>query len=293
MNDLLLSIIIVNWNTKDYLKGCLRSVFDSIDRLNFEIIVVDNGSRDDSVEMIKKDFQQVVLIENKNNIGFAKANNQGYEIARGEIIALLNPDTIVYPKVFDRVVEYLTNNPFAGAVSCKLLNPDGSFQRNFRRFPDFYIAFLWYPVTMRIFDRYIRNRRIEEYYFYSDKDFNKIEKVEQPDGSFIVLRRDVIKRVGLFDEHFPIFFNDVDLCKRIWDAGYEIHALPDIYITHYKGSAVKTLPKIYFYWLTNYSLYKYIKKHFGKGSGFFFITTILADFSFYLILILIFKLLKR
>jgi GT2 family glycosyltransferase len=287
MRNLQLSIIIVNWNTSDYLKDCLSSIYSAIsNELSSEAIVVDNNSADDSVKMIKEFFPQVRLIENRDNFGFAKANNQGYEIAKGDIIALLNPDTIVYQGVFERIVDYLMKNPSVGAASCRLLNPDNSLQQNFRRLPDLYISFLWYPITMRIIDRYLRNREIGNYYFYSDKDFNKIERVEQPDGSFIAFRRDVIERIGLFDENFPIFFNDVDLCKRIWDAGYEIHALPDIHITHYQGSTVKTLPRVYAYWLTYSGLYRYIEKYFGKKWGLLLIIEIILDFPFYLFIML-------
>lgn len=143
MRDLQLSIIIVNWNTKDYLKDCLSSIFKSITELNFEVIVVDNNSADESVEMVKEKFPQVRLIENKENLGFAKANNQGYEISKGRIIALLNPDTIIYKGVFEQIVDYLMKNLQVGAATCRLLNPDNSFQRNFRRLPDFHIAFMW------------------------------------------------------------------------------------------------------------------------------------------------------
>lgn len=288
MRDLQLSIIIVNWNTKDYLKDCLSSIFKSITELNFEVIVVDNNSADESVEMVKEKFPQVRLIENKENLGFAKANNQGYEISKGRIIALLNPDTIIYKGVFEQIVDYLMKNLQVGAATCRLLNPDNSFQRNFRRLPDFHIAFMWYPVTMRIIDRYLRNCKIENYYFYND--INKIEKIEQPDGSFIALRRDVVEKIGLFDENFPIFFNDVDLCKRIWEGGYEIHALPDIHITHYQGSTVKTLPRVYAYWLTYSGLYKYIKKHFKRKWQFLFIIIIFFDFPVYYFLVLLKKL---
>src|SRR4030066_856653 len=131
-----LSILIVNWNTKVFLDGCLQSIYSSVKDISFEVIVVDNNSGDGSAEMVRKTFPETRLIENKENAGFARGNNQADAVSKGKVIGLLNPDTIVYPGTFEKMVDYLNTHEGVGAVSCKFLNPDGSLQRQyFRRFP--------------------------------------------------------------------------------------------------------------------------------------------------------------
>lgn len=259
-----LSIIIVNWNTKNYLSDCLVSIYENIKGVSFEVIVIDNNSSDGSSEMVKDKFPHVKLIASNVNTGFAKGNNIGYRISDGEYIAYLNPDTIIYPYTFETAVSYLRTHPKVGAVSCKFLNPDGSFQREFyRRFPNFSTVFFCFTLFGVFIDKTFLKRKYANNYFYQDKNFDKIEKIDQPGATFMVIPRSVLEKIGGFDEKFPIFFNDVDLCKRVWGAGLEIHLLNDVEITHYGGRGIRQL-----FWssATQYFMvgcYRYFRKHHG------------------------------
>ncbi len=259
-----LSILIVNWNTKDLLRNCLHSIYGSVKMISFEVIVVDNHSEDGSAEMVKSNFPETTLIENRENAGFARGNNQAYAISRGRIIGLLNPDTIVYPGTFERMIDYLDAHHNVGAVSCKFLNPDGSLQREFfRRFPTIRTIFFRYTVLGQRLDQRFFHGKALDAFFYRDKMFSISEAIEQPGAACLVMRRSLLETIGLFDEQFPIFFNDVDLCKRIWGAGYEIHVLSDAHITHHGGASIRKMPKEDLSRSAVDGIYRYFKKHRG------------------------------
>lgn len=259
-----LSIIIVNWNTKYYLKDCLASIYENIKGVSYEVIVVDNNSSDGSVELVKKLFPHVKLIASNVNTGFAKGNNIGYRISDGEYVAYLNPDTIIYPCTFEKAISYLRTHPKVGAVSCKFLNPDGSFQREFyRRFPNLSTVFFYFTLFGVFIDKTFLKRKYANNYFYRDKNFDKIEIIDQPGAAFIIIPRQILEKIGVFDEDFPLFFNDVDLCKRVWGAGLEIHLLNDIAIIHHGGKGIGQL-----FWpsATKHFIlgcYHYFRKHHG------------------------------
>ncbi len=259
-----LSVLIVNWNTKDYLEDCLHSIYNSVKGIYFEVIVVDNHSGDGSAEMVRKNFPEARLIENQENAGFARGNNQAYAISKGKVIGLLNPDTVVYPGTFEKMVEYLNTHEGVGAVSCKFFSPDGSFQREYyRRFPTVSTIFFRYTYPGQFLNRRFYHGMALEYFFYRDKTFKHTEVVKQPGATFLVMRRPLIEKIGLFDEQFPILFNDVDLCKRIWDEGYEIHVLSDAHITHYGGANLSKLSQEQFSRIAFEGALNYIKKHHG------------------------------
>src|SRR3972149_5340490 len=159
-----LSILIVNWKTKAFLEECLQSIYSSVKNISFEVIVVDNNSSDGSAEMVRKSFPEARLIENKENAGFARGNNQAYAVSKGRVIGLLNPDTIVYPGTFEKMVDYLNTHDGVGAVSCKLLNPDGTLQRElYRRFPSVVTIFFRYTyIGQRINHRIFRDRASQD-----------------------------------------------------------------------------------------------------------------------------------
>ena len=259
-----LSILIVNWQTKAFLEDCLQSIYSSVKNISLEVIVVDNNSGDGSAEMVRKCFPETRLIENKENAGFARGNNQAYAVSKGRVIGLLNPDTIVYPGTFEKMVYYLNTHDGVGAVSCKFLNPDGTFQREFyRRFPSVSTIFFRYTyIGQRINQRIFHDKALDTY-FYKDKTFTETETIAQPGATCLFMRRSLIDKSGLFDEQFPILFNDVDLCKRIWKEGYEIHVLADARITHYGGANIKQLPKDELAQIAHRGIYRYFKKHHG------------------------------
>jgi len=265
-----LSILIVNWNTRQLLQECLLSIYSSVKHVPFEVIVVDNDSRDGSVEMVKGNFPNTRLIENRENAGFARGNNQAYRISNGRIVGLLNPDTIVYPDTFEKMVNYLDAHQGVGAVSCKFLNPDGSMQREFfRRFPTIKSIFFRYTsLGQRLNQRFFRGKALDAF-FYKEKAFSVTETIEQPGAACLVMRRSLIEKIGLFDEQFPIFFNDVDLCKRIWDEGYEIHVLSDTHITHYGGGSLRKISREVRSTLAADGIFRYFKKHHGTLAALF------------------------
>lgn len=259
-----LSIIIVNWNTKEYLRRCLNSIEHLRMNLSYEVIVVDNASGDGSASLVREDYPQVKLIANNSNQGFARGNNQGLRIAKGKFIVILNPDTVIQHGVFERMIAYLKEDPQVGAVGCKLLNADGSFQRGFyRRFPTLPIVFFCITKAGRFIDRWFLKRKHERNYFYRDRSFSAVEKIDQISGTFMFIPRAVIERIGLFDEALSIFFNDVDFCKRIWLGGYEIHALPDVTITHYGGSSISKIKWGIGYLYLYIGCYRYFRRHHG------------------------------
>src|SRR3989338_7796248 len=238
-NKIKLSIILVNWNCGQTIFDCLESLYTHIKDINFEIIVVDNNSTDGSREYIEKHFSQVVLIKNDFNNLFAGANNQGYQIARGEYIWILNSDTRLFENSFRIMMGHLSD-PKIGAVTCKLFNDDGSTQYYMhRRFPT------CIRMALSFIHRWFRpfNPSIVRNYLYLDNDFKENFYIEQSAGVCIVIKREVIEKVGgLFDEkNFPLFFNDVDLSYRLKIFGYFILCVCNTSIFHSKGQSTNKL----------------------------------------------------
>lgn len=226
-----LSIILVNWNTKELLKNCLRSIHRETKKVIFEVIVIDNASVDGSSNMVERAFPEVILIRNKENFGFARANNQGFARARGRYILVVNPDTEIVDNALFKMVQYLDLNKDVGALGAKFLYPDGSFQRYYNRFPTFFsIMARWFlPAKLSYRLKPVRS------YLMLDDNFNSILEVPQPAGACIMVRKDLFVRENFMDEQFPIFFGDVDLCRRIYKKGLKIVVLPDARIVHYRG----------------------------------------------------------
>ncbi len=240
MSDVTLSIAIVNWNTCELTKNCIESILENTKGTDYEIIVVDNGSVDGSIEVIENEFPQVRLIKNSHNLGFAEPNNQALEISRGKYFLALNSDTIVHVDALEKMVDFLDSHPEAGAVTCRLLNRDGSTQYNMhRRFPTFLGL-----VSGGIYKYYPRLKlKWAREFLMLDNKFDKIQTIEQAAGACIMIRKDIIEDIGgLFDaERFPLLFNDVDLCYRLYKNGFKIYLVPDAKITHLKGQSFKQI----------------------------------------------------
>lgn len=242
-----LSIIIVSYNCKEYLKNCLRSVLKEVLKLSHEVIVVDNASTDATVEMLKKEFPYIILINNSINVGFSKANNQAVRQSKGKYILLLNPDTIVLGGAIERVVDFMENTKDSGAVGCKILNPDGSIQLGcVRSFPTistklFEQFYLWKLFSKsKLFGKHLMT------YF----NYKEVIEVDMLSGSFMLLRAKTLNEVGLFDENSFLYCDDIDICYRIKKAGWKIFYIPYAEIIHYGGRStsqamVKTLYESY------------------------------------------------
>ncbi len=234
-----ISVCIVNWNTREYLDECLRSLQEIPDEATREVIVVDNYSDDASAEMVRERHPGVLLIANHHNAGFAAANNQALEIARGEFKLLLNPDIIVHPWALDRMLELLARRPEAGAVAPRLILPDGRIQASCRCFPTPGVVA---GEVLGLGRLWPRSRRFGSYrmtwWGYDDE-----RRVDQPQASALLLRSEALEEVGLFDEDFPIFFNDVDLSKRMADAGWQTWFAPRASMTHFGGASTSQRPR--------------------------------------------------
>ncbi|MFZ5800399.1 MAG: glycosyltransferase family 2 protein, partial [Candidatus Omnitrophota bacterium] len=193
-------------------------------------------SQDNSVTMVRNDFPDTLLIGNQENLGFARGNNQAFAKSRGRYFLLLNPDTRVLSGSLEKMVEFLDGHPDAGAVAPKYLNPDGTFQRYYYRFPNSLIFPISQTLPGVLISRKIMRKFLKNYYYLKDGDrFNAVCAIDQPAASALIVRSALFKGEDLFDERFAIFLNDVDLCRRIYKKGYRIYFLPDAEIIHYFG----------------------------------------------------------
>jgi len=233
------SIIIVNWNTRDLLARCLRSIEADDVGLSKQILVVDNGSTDGSADLVVQEFTGVELLRNQNNAGFARANNHAFRRAQGRYVLLLNPDTEVRTGAISRMARFLAEDPRRAGVTAVLRNPDGTVQRYHKRLPRWSFV-LWSDTLLR--NVCPDNPWAREFYM-RDESFESVTEIEQPPAACLMVRRSVIATEELFDERFPIFYNDVDLCRRLHDAGHRLFLLPEAEVMHLGGAGgVGTMP---------------------------------------------------
>ncbi len=239
-----LSIIIVNWNVCDLLRRCLRSILDTRCSM-LEVIVVDNASTDGSVEMVRTEFPGVHLIANADNRGFPAANNQGIAVARGRYVFLLNPDTEVLDDALATMVAFTDAHPDVGVVGPQLLNPDGGVQSSRRRFPTLLTAFFestWlrpYPPRSPLQGGscpYAPRGLLERYYVL-DRPDDATQDVDWVDGAALMARQEAIQQVGVMDEGFFMYSEELDWCRRFREAGWRVVYLPEARIIHHRGKS--------------------------------------------------------
>jgi len=231
-----LSIIIVNYNVKDYLENALLSISKAVKKLNVELYVVDNASEDGSSALIRQKFPEVNLIENAVNLGFSKANNKALRLCKGKYIVLLNPDTIVQEDTFEKLIKFLKDTKDAGMVGCKVLNPDGSLQLACRRsFPTPFAAF----ARLIGFSKLFPKSRIWGKYNLTFLDPDEITEVDAVSGSFMMIKKEVLDKAGYLDESYFLYGEDLDWCYRIKNAGFKIYYYPHTSIIHFKGESAK------------------------------------------------------
>jgi N-acetylglucosaminyl-diphospho-decaprenol L-rhamnosyltransferase len=242
------SVVIVNWNTKDLLHACLMSLQDNATSVRVETIVVDNASRDGSAEMVARDFAEVQLLVNARNMGFASANNRGMTRARGRYVLLLNSDTVVLPGAIQEMVRYMDAHPHVGALGPRLLNSDRSPQSSMRDFPHLgrdALAILemerW-PVVGRIVWRY--NRHSSLY----GSDHSATREVDWVVGACLLLRREAIECVGPLDDGYFFFAEEMDLCWRLRQHGWPIVFLASAEIVHLGGQSAARVPAARLTW---------------------------------------------
>ena len=252
-----LSVIIVNWNTRDLLCPCIKSIKTHTKRISFEIIVIDNASSDGSPEAVEKRFPEVTLIKNKDNRGFGQANNQGLEKAKGKHILFLNSDVVIKENCLDDMFDFMERNPEVGASSCKLTFPDGNLQHSCRKFPDFLTFFLLLLGLRYIFP----NMKIFKKYLMLDWDHSDEREVDQIMGSFMFIRKAVLDEVGHFDPIYWMYFEEVDLCLRIKKKGWKIMHFPHVSAIHFLSKSAEQWEEMRIMNEYHKSLLKYFKKN--------------------------------
>jgi GT2 family glycosyltransferase len=224
-----LSIIIVNWNVKNLLKGCLNSIYYDSFYQDSEIILVDNDSKDGSVEMIQREFPLVRLIKNRENIGFGRACNQGIGIAEGKYIFILNPDTLVKPHTLQNIVNFMESNPKVGIGGCYVYCPDSTPQTSFYKFP----TLLSYFSRMLSLFRILPRNKLTQKFFWEYTDNDIARPVDRVLGGAMVLRKEMVDQMGAFDETYFLYAEELDMCYRAKLMGWEVAAIPHAEIIHY------------------------------------------------------------
>ena len=255
-----LSIIIVNYNVKHFLEQCLISVKKALNGIEGEIIVIDNNSVDGSLSLINEKFKDVILISNKKNTGFSVANNQGIKIAKGDNILLLNPDTVVQEDTFIKCLEFFDNKEDAGALGVKMYDGNGRFLPESKRgLPTPSVAFYKIFGLATLFP----NSRIFGKYHLGYLSMNENHKVDILSGAFMLIRKKVLDTVGLLDETFFMYGEDIDLSYRIQKAGYENYYFSKTKIIHYKGESTKK-SSINYVFIFYRAMVIFAEKHFSK-----------------------------
>ena len=257
-----LSVVIICWNDLRVIRECLRSIFAGTQSADLEVIVSDNGSTDGSVQFIHENYPQVRVVENGANLGFAKGNNPGIRAAQGEFVLILNPDTIIHEGSLDKFVAFANQHPEAGAFGCRILNLDGTYQVSCRLFPTvkrYWISALY----LHHLARFSRLFTFEEYVGWKG---DSERQIDWQSGCCVMFRGQLLKTLGGFDEQFFYHFEEVDLCRRVWDAGFPILFTPQATITHLGGQSVNRFP-IRFEIEKLRSRHRYFYKHFGPAGA--------------------------
>jgi len=256
-----LSIVIVSYNGREHLRHCLASLAVHPPPVESEIIVVDNDSRDGSAPMVASEFGDVRLLRTPRNLGFAAGANRGAREASGEALVLLNPDSEIKADPFAPMLNYLREHEDAGVVAPRLLNPDGSLQLSCRSFPTFSVAlFNRYSLLTRLLPR----NRYSKQYLLSDWRHDSICDVDWVSGACLMIRRSLFEKIGLLDEGYFMYIEDVDLCQRVHRAGYRIVYFPETPVVHHIGRSSRTLPSRSIL-ARHRSMWHYYKKYLKRG----------------------------
>ena len=236
MSVIKLSVIIVNYNVKHFIEQCLFSVMKASETFVCEVFVVDNNSVDGSVSLIKDKFPNVILIENKVNTGFSVANNQAIKMSKGEFVLLLNPDTVVQEDTFTKILAFMDANSNAGGLGVKMLDGQGNFAPESKRgLPTPAVAFYKMFGLAKFFPK---SEKFGKYHltYLPENEINEIDVIS---GAFMLIRKSVLDTIGLLDETFFMYGEDIDLSYRITKAGYKNYYFPETQIIHYKGESTK------------------------------------------------------
>lgn len=255
-----ISIIIINWNTRQMLLDCIASIYETVRKTSFELFVVDNGSTDGSVDAVERYFPSVKIIANKANEGFARANNHGLRIMHGRYAVLLNSDTLAREGSIERLISFMNLHSNVGICGPQLLNADGSRQTSYGCFPTVVGEF-----TSKNLIRILVPRVYRGLFMPAHAGQNGPVAVDFIIGACMVVRREAVARVGLLDEDYFFFYEEIDWCKRMKDAGWLVYNVPDAEIVHFGGASTKevSLRARAESWR---SRYLYFKKSLGLGA---------------------------
>jgi GT2 family glycosyltransferase len=259
-----LSIIVLSWNVADLLVACLRSLPGAVGTWwdYTEVLVVDNASTDDSVQIVRREFPEARLIALSTNMGFSAGNNAGIRASRGRYILLLNPDTVAHPGSIAALADYMEAHPDVGIAGPRLLNPDGSSQPSRRRFPTFATALL----ESTPLQQWLPNARVLRRFYMLDMPDDVTQDVGWVSGAALMCRRDALWQAGLLDPGYFMFSEEVDLCRRVSNAGWRVVYVPHAEITHYGGQSTgQDVPSRHIHF--NTSKARYFRIHEGALAG--------------------------
>lgn len=227
------SIIIVNWHSKDYLKRCLERIYENTSNIDYEVIVIDSASYDGSEQMVSNEYPQVSFIQSRENLGFAKANNAAFKASRGKVVLFLNPDTEIIDNAIEKLFSVMNGSDRIGAVGGRILNSDGTVQNTaIRAFP---------TLLNQMFDSDLLKRILPNSRLWGMAPLfgsgDATAEVDAISGACIMVRRDAFEEVKMFSEDYFMYSEDIDLCRKIWDHGWKIKYIPDALITHHGGGS--------------------------------------------------------
>ncbi|WP_010494546.1 glycosyltransferase family 2 protein [Paenibacillus elgii] len=260
-----LSIIILNYNTRELTLNCLKSIYLSETTYTYEVILIDNNSMDNSVEAIREAFPSVHLICNDVNVGYSKANNQGMRVAKGRYVLLLNSDTVIQPDTLHTMIQFMDQHEHIGAAGCKVVLPDGALDKACRRgFPTPSASFYYAFGFSKLFPDNPKFNQYQLTHLDQDKDY----PVDCLVGAFMMVRKEAIDQVGMLDEQFFMYGEDIDWCYRIKQGGWNIYYYPYTQITHYKGASSRRKPFKIIYEFHR-AMYLFHQKHYRMNYSFF------------------------
>lgn len=292
--DPILTIIIVNWNTREMLKNCLESIMKNQGNQNIKIIVVDNNSKDGSKNMIEEQFPEVKLINSGSNIGFGRANNLAIKQTNTPFVLFLNPDTIVMENTIDNMLKFMESQAKVGAIGCKMINlfsgktkidTDGEAQM---------LGLQWTPTPIKILIKvlFLSNKvilKLKKYLPYHDP--NKSGYVSFLPGACLMVKKEVLERVGGFDERFFMYAEDYDLCRRIKEAGWELYYMSEVEIAHYVGGASEKATSQFNTLMMCQSISQLMEKYYGLRGKYLYKVAIFLGSFFRLFILIILKIL--
>jgi GT2 family glycosyltransferase len=267
MDQLDLSVIIVNYKAREFLKDCFDSIYNSIADLRVEIWLVDNSSKDSSLSWTRESYPEIRLIGNDWNLGFSRASNQGIKNSKGRYLLLLNPDTKIVKGKLEDVLKFMDENPEVGICGSKMVNDKGELLYSCRSFPDYFTSI---SSSQSLLNRLLPRNPLSKKYLQKDLDRIRIAEVDWVSGSCLFARRKMLEQIGLLDESFFMFCEDVDLCLRAEKSGWKVFYFPFLTVTHKIGGSTSRNPlraKLEHH----RSMYYFFKKHYRPNPFFRFL----------------------